>query len=242
MGELILCKDSLAAMPFFLENVSVNIYSLEELVYCMKNYIYLIGADIQKEEFISWVKQELKEPDLAEKLDQCRKAKKSVSEFAGILLEQIGYCTAKEKEELQRKLREYEQKSPFECKILKADSLLEHGKYISSIEEYRHLLQTEAEKETNGILLGKIWHNMGTAYARLFCFEEASACYDKAFCYNQSSITGKAYEWSEAARKKKIELPDRTNEKTDGNIPPSYDIVIQRVEEWKKEYEKYSRM
>ena len=53
MGELILCNNNLAAMPFFLENVSVNIYSLEELIYCMKKYIYLIGTDIHKAEFVS---------------------------------------------------------------------------------------------------------------------------------------------------------------------------------------------
>ena len=39
MGELILCNNNLAAMPFFLENVSVNIYSLEELIYCMNIFI-----------------------------------------------------------------------------------------------------------------------------------------------------------------------------------------------------------
>ena len=69
MGELILCNNNLAAMPFFLENVSVNIYSLEELIYCMKKYIYLIGTDIQKAEFVSWVKQELGKDELAEKLN-----------------------------------------------------------------------------------------------------------------------------------------------------------------------------
>lgn len=242
MGELILCKDSLAAMPFFLENVSVNIYSLEELIYCMKNYIYLIGADIQKEEFASWVKQELKKTDLAEKLYACLEEKKSVSEFAGAILESVGYCTVSEREEIKKQLSEYEKRSPFECKILKADSLLMHGKYISSIEEYRHLLHYEANDETDGVLLGKIWHNMGTAYARLFCFEEASACYDKAFCYNQSPMTGKAYQLSEAARKREIEFSDAASEKTDGNVPLSYDIVVHRVKEWKKEYEKYSRM
>ena len=99
-----------------------------------------------------------------------------------------------------------------------------------------------SNEETNGELLGKIWHNMGTAYARLFCFEEASSCYDKAFCYNQSPVTGKAYQLSEAARKKEIDFSEERKEKTDGNNPLSYDIVIQRVEEWKKEYEKYSRM
>ena len=242
MGELILCNNNLAAMPFFLENVSVNIYSLEELIYCMKKYIYLIGTDIQKAEFVSWVKQELGKDELAEKLNACLADKRSVSDFADLILENSGYCVGEEREELKKQLREYEKKSPFECKIIKADSLLLHGKYISSIEEYRHLLHYEANEETNGELLGKIWHNMGTAYARLFCFEEASSCYDKAFCYNQSPVTGKAYQLSEAARKKEIDFSEGRKEKTDGNNPLSYDIVIQRVEEWKKEYEKYSRM
>ena len=33
MGELILCSQQLAAMPYYIENVSLNVYSLDELCY-----------------------------------------------------------------------------------------------------------------------------------------------------------------------------------------------------------------
>ena len=33
-------------------------------------------------------------------------------------------------------------------------------------------------------LIGNIWHNLGTAYARLFLFQEAMNCYEKAYALN----------------------------------------------------------
>ena len=36
MGELILCSQQLAAMPYYIENVSLNVYSLDELCYYIK--------------------------------------------------------------------------------------------------------------------------------------------------------------------------------------------------------------
>ena len=37
MGDLILCNQQLAAMPYYIENVSLNVYSLDELCYYIKN-------------------------------------------------------------------------------------------------------------------------------------------------------------------------------------------------------------
>ena len=33
MGELILCSHPIAAMPYYIDNISLNVYSLEELCY-----------------------------------------------------------------------------------------------------------------------------------------------------------------------------------------------------------------
>ena len=46
----------------------------------------------------------------------------------------------------------------------------------------------EQDKE----LIGNIWHNLGTAYARLFLFQEAMHCYDKAYCLNQNPASQEA--------------------------------------------------
>ena len=42
MGELILCSHPIAAMPYYIDNISLNVYSLEELCYYIENHLYLI--------------------------------------------------------------------------------------------------------------------------------------------------------------------------------------------------------
>ena len=39
MGELLLCNGPIAAMPFYLEGVSINIYSIDELDYYIINNV-----------------------------------------------------------------------------------------------------------------------------------------------------------------------------------------------------------
>ena len=63
---------------------------------------------------------------------------------------------------------------------------MEKEKYLAAIYAYRKLLDSREAKETDALLRGNVWHNLGTAYARLFLFEEAAACYEKAYELNQT--------------------------------------------------------
>ena len=78
-----------------------------------------------------------------------------------------------------------EQKSDFECDKIRADQLMEKEKYLAAIYRYKHLLDEADTKETGEVLRGNIWHNLGTAYARLFLFEEAGRCFEKAYAFNK---------------------------------------------------------
>ena len=55
MGELILCSHPIAAMPYYIDNISLNVYSLEELCYYIENHLYLIEADFMSEELCGTV-------------------------------------------------------------------------------------------------------------------------------------------------------------------------------------------
>ena len=57
MGELILCSHPIAAMPYYIDNISLNVYSLEELCYYIENHLYLIEADFMSEELCLWIGQ-----------------------------------------------------------------------------------------------------------------------------------------------------------------------------------------
>lgn len=53
MGELILCSHPIAAMPYYIDNISLNVYSLEELCYYIENHLYLIEADFMSGNSVS---------------------------------------------------------------------------------------------------------------------------------------------------------------------------------------------
>lgn len=186
MGELLLCKEPIAAMPYYIEGISWNVYSLEELCYYVENNTYLLERDFMTEELCTWIGKEVKNFILAEKLRDIMRMNGKLSEFVQTLLEACGYCPKDVVQEIITVLREMEEKSDFECNKMRADRLLEREKYLSSIYEYKSLLDSNDAGEQGKELLGSIWHNLGTAYARLFLFEEAIHCYEKAYKRNNN--------------------------------------------------------
>ena len=86
MGELILCNQEIAAMPYYLESVSCNVYSLEELSYCIETQLYLIDAEIMNEELCDWIEKELKEKELAKRLKEIIQKEGSFVDFVELLL------------------------------------------------------------------------------------------------------------------------------------------------------------
>lgn len=184
MGELLICNEPIAALPYYIEGVSWNVYSLEELCYYVENNTYLLEKDFMTEELCTWIGKEINNLKLAERLRNIMRMDGRLSEFVLALLVECGYCPKDTIKEIVRIIREMEEKSDFECNKVRADRLMEKEKYLSSIYEYKSLLESNEAGEQSKELIGNIWHNLGTAYARLFLFKEAAHCYEKAYKHN----------------------------------------------------------
>ena len=184
MGELLICNEPIAALPYYIEGISWNVYSLEELCYYIERNTYLLEKDFMTEELCTWIGREVNNLKLAEKLRDIMRMDGRLSEFVLALLVECGYCPRDTIKEVVRILRELEEKSDFECNKVRADRLMDKEKYLSSIYEYRSLLDSNEAGEQSKELIGNIWHNLGTAYARLFLFGEAVHCYEKAYKHN----------------------------------------------------------
>ena len=186
MGELILCSHPIAAMPYYIDNISLNVYSLEELCYYIENHLYLIEADFMSEELCLWIGQELDEKDLAQSLRSVLLGNGSLSDFTELILRSCRYCSEDTIHHIRSVLLDMQNKSVFECSKIRADRYMESEKYVKAIHEYRKLLEMEEECKKNPVLEGNIRHNLGTACAGLFLFDEAAANFLNAYRLNQN--------------------------------------------------------
>ena len=186
MGELLLCNQPIAKIPYYIEGISINVYSLEELCFYILNNTFLIDRDFVNEELCTWIEMQMKNPKLAIQLREIMQENCSIEQFVLPILDSCSYCTKEEKNQIVLELKLLEEKSDFECNKIKADKLMEKEKYLSAIYEYKRLLTSDDIDLENDILVGNIYHNLGTAYARLFLFEEAIKAYSKAYSLNQN--------------------------------------------------------
>ncbi len=185
MGELILCKRPIAAIPYYLEGASINVYSLEELSYFLYHHTYQIPQDFMSVELCHWIGKELHIPELEQQLLEMLKENVPLHIFVGHLLSGTDYLTAGEIRETLTKIQNFENKSDAECRKIFADQLMDQKAYIQAISVYDSILNQDNVRNQPQLFMGDIWHNMGTAYARLFLFPQAADCFEMAYQRNR---------------------------------------------------------
>ncbi|MCI8327245.1 MAG: hypothetical protein HFI37_05655 [Lachnospiraceae bacterium] len=183
MGQLILCMGKPASEPYYMESASVNIYSLEEMSYYLIRNTDFIDTDFMCAEFCDWVRDEMRQEELADQLSDWLKQEVPLYEFSRRLLTYIGYATSEEMKETENLLKQFETKDELERHKIRADRFLRRGKYTVAIEKYIWILENFKE-ETRKDFLGNVWHNLGVAYAGNFLFAHAAEAFHKAYEWN----------------------------------------------------------
>ncbi len=256
MGELILCHGKIAALPYYMEDASLNIYSLEELCYYLDTYTDRLEENFFRQELFAWLEHELKLKELAEKLSSCVKAGGKMAEAMDILLHACGYLSEQECQRILAQLRELDGKDEFERGKIRADRCLKNQRYAESILEYRKLIHKAAEAGAQAKDVGNIWHNMGVACANMFLYAQAAECFEEAYKYNnqQESLLEMYFagqcaagnsesqeyeppqEWRQQVAERLQQVADEIGENT--NESPGEE----QLELWKKKYRLYSRL
>ncbi len=185
MSTLIYCRNSIAASPYFIEEASLNIYSLEELSYYILNNVYLLSNKFMSVELCNWIGRELKQKKLADELLSLVQSNSPLHIFVGHILASNGYASQKEIKDLLAIVSTFENKTEAERKKMRADRLMNGGKIVDAIYEYETLLSDEVSKTMSKSVEGNVYHNLGCAFAKLFLFDEAIKCFDEAYMRNQ---------------------------------------------------------
>lgn len=143
MGTLKLCRDRQAQNPFFLEGLSVSVYTLEELCYAIESNLFLLDEKWIGTSLFQWLEKELGEADLTAHLKNSYRKSKDVYECAELILSASGFYTVERLRQIDEMLTRMRGKSPMERRKMKADYFLSEKKYRHAAYGYLELLQQE---------------------------------------------------------------------------------------------------
>ena len=181
MSGYILCQTKKAEHPYFVESISTNIYTIEELCYYLYHNLYLVDQTIINEDLCKWLAEELVLTQLASKLRQVMEREAGAEEILYPVFKEINYLTYEELKALNGRLTELNKESTAIRKKRKGDALVENGMYVNAIRVYQKLLdQTDFSKERDGLEV-RIMYNLGCAYSYLFQMDKAIECFRRAY-------------------------------------------------------------
>ncbi len=185
MSNVRLCLHKLAKNPYYIEEIHLSIYSIEELCFYLCKNPELLREDIMDEDLSSFIETELGMEDLGKELREILEKRGSLTEFVGAILKGAFYLNDREWNKVQNMLGQSPHIEYRLRKKRKGDFLLESQKYTLAIEGYSSILQ-EAEESGDRQFYGDILHNMGVAYAKTFDFPKAKEKFRQAYEANGS--------------------------------------------------------
>lgn len=212
MSGYILCQAKKAENPYYIENIGVNIYTIEELCYYLYHNIYLVDQTIINENLCRWLEEELERPALAGKLRQVLGKFTSGEDIMYPIFKEINYLSYEELRALNIKLEKYD-REPFTVREKrKGDSLVEHGMYMGAIQVYQKVLEREDLSEMREGFVGAVWHNLGCAYSYLFQMEKALECFWEAYMQLHTKDSLKSYLFAYSEVYPSLEYENRLTE------------------------------
>ena len=181
MGNYILCGQPAAEIPYHIDSISLNLYSLQELCYFIANYIPMADESVICEKLTDWLEQECSLPGTAELVRSFLNRENGTFEAIKLILKSAHYYSAAQLEKILAKLEEYNSKREPERKKMRADLLMSQKKYRNAIEEYRKILDMTGIISEQKDFRAKVYYNLGSAYARMFRLGSAKTCFSRSY-------------------------------------------------------------
>ncbi len=179
MSGYILCQIKRAGQPFFLKNIQVNIFSIEELCYFLYHNLSLADESVFNEELCFWISSELGLVGLGQRLRILLGRSASLEDLVYPIFKEVGYLTYDELKSIRTRLNIMSRESLLEREKHKGDAFMVNGMYAKAISLYRQVLEDPALR-AEPALRADLLHNLGCAYSYMFQMEKAADCFREA--------------------------------------------------------------
>ena len=184
MGKMILCRGRQTDKPLVIDGTGMRLYTAEELCYYIYNNIYLIGQDFINGRLIEFLRQ-TGEEELSERIRSLSEKKAGLAEMLVTILKTVDYYSVSDIEKLRETLNTLGRQNV--CVRLKSrgDGYLANECFFSAVKCYESIINEYKGNGLSGSEYAKVYHNLGTAYARMFMYKKAVKYYDEAYAIGQ---------------------------------------------------------
>lgn len=189
-----LCIGEYASVGYEPEDMGIKVYSLEELVYFVRENAVLLDSGFMDESLGEWLAVECKLQELGDELRKASRKRVSLKSYVGILLEYAGFYSKEINEQIETIIVENSNLSIYEKKKARGDALVQKGHYGKAGREYAKLLQILPEDMT--VLRGEIYHGCGVCLAKMFYFKLAGEYFLKAHTLTGKIASYHQYLWT----------------------------------------------
>ena len=179
MGKVYGCIGRKANKPFFLEKICCNIFSAEELVYCVYENAELLEIDIFTTELANWLEDECEAVKMADRMYQLLSRKAELAEYVNLLMEEFPFVSSGQRTRFLDLIGTESVENGPERRKKRGDYFLQKGRYVHALSEYEAALAEMSAEEIE--LLADTYHNIGMARAGLFLLEQAQQDFLKAY-------------------------------------------------------------
>lgn len=194
------CVGKYAKIPYCIPGLEINVYSMEELCYCMREHAFLLDLSLMNDRLLDWIEKECGLRELAKALHPLVHRQGSLSAFVLAILRYVGFYNETLVQETEQVLRQGAGLTGLEKRKSQVDYLVQKKRYRQALREYDELLKNLETEQASvaskpGIggnspgareFLAKIWHNKGVAYAGLMLYGRAAECFRQAYEWNGS--------------------------------------------------------
>lgn len=176
MSGYCLCRTARARRPYYIENIGISIYSIEELCYYLSENVYLIDETIRNRKLCEWIWEELHLIKLSKVLLKTLEKQEDLLSFVMPIFQECAYLTDERMRFFKEQLHDIEIEPEDMRRKMKADYLVGYGMYESAIEEYEKLLENRSPGRLGIQFYASVYESMAGAYAHMFRFEETAEC------------------------------------------------------------------
>ena len=184
MGRVILCETTPATTSYIFPNTKIEVFSYEELCYYIYNNIYLIGHEFVNGRLVEFLRQ-TGEEELADRVRNLMDKKAGLAQIIVTILKTVDYYSVEEIEQIREILGTLGKQNICERLKTRGDGFLNNECYFSAVKCYESVIKEYQCKGLLAVDITRVYHNLGTAYARMFMYSQAADYYDEAYRYGQ---------------------------------------------------------